>query len=68
MDQDFLDKGEHLVYRPVRMNEPIAPVQEGHVTMVEESQQTKKASEANLYVVPYGRLVLFEPVTLHQAS
>ena len=50
------------------MNEPIAPAQEGHVTMVEESQQTKKASEANLYVVPYGRLVPFEPVSLHQAS
>ena len=50
------------------MNEPATPVQEGHVTMVEESQQTKKASEANLYVVPYGRLVPFEPVSLHQAS
>jgi len=34
--------------------------QEGHVTMVEESQQTKKASEANLYVVPYGRYNLME--------
>ena len=37
------------------MNELETPMQEGHVTMVEESQQTKKASEANLYIVPYGR-------------
>ena len=28
---------------------------EGHVTMVEESQQSKRDSTANLYVVPYGR-------------
>ena len=27
----------------------------GHVTMVEESQQSKRASESNLYVVPFGR-------------
>ena len=27
---------------------------QGHVTMVEESQQSKRSSEANLYVVPYG--------------
>ena len=28
---------------------------DGHVTMVEESQKKKRQSEANLYVVPYGR-------------
>ena len=30
---------------------------DGHVTMVEESQKKKRQSEANLYVVPYGRSV-----------
>jgi len=38
--------------------------QEGHVTMVEESQLTKRASEANLYVVPYGRYNLLECMPL----
>lgn len=38
--------------------------QEGHVTMVEESQQNKRASEANLYVVPYGRYNLMESMPL----
>lgn len=38
--------------------------QEGHVTMVEESQQSKRASEANLYVVPYGRYNLMETMPL----
>jgi len=38
--------------------------QEGHVTMVEESQQYKRASEANLYVVPYGRYNLMETMPL----
>ncbi|XP_023337500.1 chaperone protein dnaJ 15 isoform X2 [Eurytemora carolleeae] len=38
--------------------------QEGHVTMVEESQQSKRASEANLYVVPYGRYHLMETMPL----
>ena len=28
--------------------------QEGHVTMVQESQQNKRCSAADLYVVPYG--------------
>ena len=28
---------------------------DGNVTMVEESQKRKRHSEANLYVVPYGR-------------
>jgi len=37
---------------------------EGHVTMVEESQQNKRASEANLYVVPYGRYNLMESMPL----
>jgi len=38
--------------------------QEGHVTMVEESQQSKRASEANLYVVPFGRYNLIETMPL----
>lgn len=38
--------------------------QEGHVTMVEESQQSKRSSEANLYVVPYGRYNLMESMPL----
>lgn len=38
--------------------------QEGHVTMVEESKQNKKASEANLYAVPYGRYNLMEMMPL----
>jgi len=38
--------------------------QEGHVTMVEESQLTKRASEANLYVVPFGRYNLLETMPL----
>lgn len=38
--------------------------QEGHVTMVEESQQSKRASEANLYVVPFGRYNLMETMPL----
>jgi len=37
---------------------------QGHVTMVEESQQNKRASEANLYVVPYGRYNLMETMPL----
>lgn len=31
---------------------------DGNVTMVEESQKRKKHSEANLYIVPYGRYVI----------
>jgi len=38
--------------------------QEGHVTMVEESQLSKRASEANLYVVPFGRYNLMETMPL----
>ena len=30
---------------------------DGHVTMVEESQKRKTHSEANLYIVPFARLV-----------
>jgi hypothetical protein len=37
---------------------------EGHVTMVEESQKRKKQSDANLYVVPYGRYNLIETMPL----
>jgi len=37
---------------------------EGHVTMVEESQQSKRASESNLYVVPFGRYNLMETMPL----
>jgi len=37
---------------------------EGHVTMVEESQQRKRKSEANLYVVPFGRYNLSETMPL----
>lgn len=37
---------------------------QGHVTMVEESQQNKRASESNLYVVPYGRYNLMETMPL----
>merc|ERR1712029_2809 len=36
----------------------------GHVTMVEESQLNKRASESNLYVVPYGRYNLMETMPL----
>ena len=32
--------------------------QEGHVTMVQESQQNKRCSAADLYVVPYGTRLL----------
>ena len=32
--------------------------QEGHVTMVQESQQNKRCSAADLYVVPYGKRLL----------
>ena len=32
--------------------------QEGHVTMVQESQQNKRCSAADLYVVPYGELFI----------
>ena len=32
--------------------------------MVEESQQNKRASESNLYVVPYGRYNLMETMPL----
>jgi len=38
--------------------------QEGHVTMVQESQQNKKCSAADLYVVPYGRYNLMESMPL----
>lgn len=37
---------------------------QGHVTMVEESQQRKRKSEANLYVVPFGRYNLSETMPL----
>lgn len=37
---------------------------DGHVTMVEESQQRKRKSEANLYVVPFGRYNLIESMPL----
>lgn len=37
---------------------------DGHVTMVEESQKKKRQSEANLYVVPYGRYNLSETMPL----
>lgn len=37
---------------------------DGHVTMVEESQQSKRDSTANLYVVPYGRYNLMESMPL----
>ena len=37
---------------------------EGHVTMVEESQKRKRHSEANLYVVPYGRYNLMETMPM----
>ena len=37
---------------------------DGNVTMVEESQKRKKHSEANLYVVPYGRYNLIESMPL----
>ena len=33
--------------------------QEGHVTMVQESQQNKRCSAADLYVVPYGEILIF---------
>ena len=33
--------------------------QEGHVTMVQESQQNKRCSAADLYVVPYGKRFLY---------
>jgi len=38
--------------------------QEGHVTMVQESQQNKRCSAADLYVVPYGRYNLMESMPL----
>ena len=37
---------------------------DGNVTMVEESQKRKRHSEANLYVVPYGRYNLIETMPL----
>lgn len=37
---------------------------DGHVTMVEESQKKKKQSEANLYVVPFCRYNLNESMPL----
>ena len=37
---------------------------QGHVTMVEESQKKKKQSEANLYVVPFCRYNLNESMPL----
>jgi len=37
---------------------------EGHVTMVEESQKRKRHSEANLYVVPFGRYNLMETMPM----
>jgi curved DNA-binding protein CbpA len=37
---------------------------DGHVTMVEESQKRKRQSEANMYVVPYGRYNLIESMPL----
>ncbi|TRY68205.1 hypothetical protein TCAL_06941 [Tigriopus californicus] len=37
---------------------------DGHVTMVEESQKRKKHSDANLYVVPFGRYHLMESMPL----
>ena len=37
---------------------------EGHVTMVEESQKRKWHSEANLYVVPFGRYNLMETMPM----
>lgn len=37
---------------------------EGHVTMVEESQKRKRHSESNLYVVPFGRYNLSETMPM----
>ena len=37
---------------------------DGHVTMVEESQQRKRKSEANLFVVPFSRYNLSETMPL----
>merc|ERR1711936_1074588 len=37
---------------------------DGHVTMVEESQQRKRKSEANMYVVPFARYNLSESMPL----
>ena len=37
---------------------------QGHVTMVQESQQNKRCSAADLYVVPYGRYNLMESMPL----
>jgi len=37
---------------------------EGHVTMVEESQKRKRHSESNLYVVPFGRYNLMETMPM----
>jgi hypothetical protein len=37
---------------------------QGHVTMVEESQKKKKQSEANLYIVPFCRYNLNESMPL----
>jgi len=36
----------------------------GHVTMVEESQQSKKCSEANVYAVPFARYHLLDYMPL----
>ena len=38
--------------------------EQGHVTMVQESQQNKRCSAADLYVVPYGRYNLMESMPL----
>ena len=42
--------------------------QEGHVTMVQESQQNKRCSAADLYVVPYGKRLLLIPMELFYFS
>lgn len=38
--------------------------QEGHVTMVEESQKVRRVSQANMYVVPYPRYNISEMMPL----
>ena len=40
---------------PLSLSQVVFFDNDGHVTMVEESQKKKRQSEANLYVVPYGR-------------
>ncbi len=39
--------------------------EEGSVKMVEESQQKKKRSEANSYLVPFGRYNFIETLSIH---